>query len=394
MKKCIIAMVFAITLIWGVIIPLQADSDYESDLTQLREVTYQLIEQRSMFQDFSEDTTSYSDVEIKLDRIRELVRIFVEAQSIVTGVRDLDRAPRVIVGFGPPQYVDGIYNDIFTIWVTYERYLEFEDLISDFTGIPKENMYLWVSGIGYIGLGNTIGSPVEIDWCPDEAIREASMRTIPTDEDVERFLEERNRNNAARSYIPGLFPPGTHIRYRHPNSGSAMIDMGTLGHPRNATGTTAFGTSHGIVPVGAEVFTNTGTFIGIVGRSVFDPLNGIDVSYIRVSNGRVLSSVHGIGNITQFFAPATVSSNLITAVTRRGNRTGIIGQTNGEAYLQTPSGAWHTYRNVIISTHESIGGDSGSALVTSQGRVYGTLIGGRPNLWTIFSQATRYQHIQ
>lgn len=208
MKKCIIAMVFAVTLMCGfVIIPLQAD-DYDSDLTQLREVTYQLIEQSKMGRmvrglSVDEDAVLPTEIDMKL---RDLSLIFLAAQYMVGTTRNLENEL-------PPMIIVGWSDNGRNIFLSNERYVEFADLISDFTGIPEEDIYFTIlNGVPYHPWDST---PVEIDWCPEEA----SMRTAPTDEEVDHFLEERNRNTA-RSYIPGLFPPGTPIVFRLPGGGS------------------------------------------------------------------------------------------------------------------------------------------------------------------------------
>ena len=191
-KKGIIAVAFAATLMWGLIVPLQvfADNDYKVDcaLAQLREVTSMLIAQD--VRDFSSlqivssnidqgffTNEGFCEIEIKRNRIEELCFIFMKAQSIVSAARGLENeSPLVIVLWSRPNYI----GDKFIIGISYERYLEFTDIISDFTGIPKENIFFWVLG-GIPRLDPTIGAPVQVDWCPDEAIQEASMRSVPTD---------------------------------------------------------------------------------------------------------------------------------------------------------------------------------------------------------------------
>jgi len=170
--------------------------------------------------------------------------------------------------------------------------------------------------------------------------------------------------------------------------------MGTLGHPRNASGGTAFGTSHGAVPVGSTVYTSTGVPIGVVVCSAFTPNSGIDVSYIRMNNNITVSRIiPGTSiNITNFFAPtqSNMTNHFVVAHTSRsGNVSGSI-----TSHSQNVNLGGHLYRNMIITNMTLQGGDSGSALTATIGgaRVLGTLAGGSSG-WQAFSPAPAYQHI-
>ena len=104
--------------------------------------------------------------------------------------------------------------------------------------------------------------------------------------------------------------------------------MGTLGHPRDSSGRTAFGASHGIVPVSAAVFAGSNR-VGTVIRSEVIPNSGIDVSYIRMEGFTVSSLVPSAGaHIQNFFD--TIPTNIplhrleVAAITANGNQWGYI----------------------------------------------------------------------
>ena len=170
-KKSIIAVVFAVALMWWLIVPHQvsADNDYKVDcaLTQLREITSMLIAQdvrdfsalsielsgvdiSGAIRDFSTDA-GLSEAEILFNRLSELSLIFMVAYNRVGMTRNLveyEPLPGI-----PPQVIVGWMGGLscLWLWITHERYFGLVDLISDFTGIPVENISLKVSGVMIAG---------------------------------------------------------------------------------------------------------------------------------------------------------------------------------------------------------------------------------------------------
>ena len=167
--------------------------------------------------------------------------------------------------------------------------------------------------------------------------------------------------------------------------------MSVLGHARNATGTTAYGTSHGIVPERATVYNGMRVNIGTVARSVLTPFLGLDVSYIRLnSNIRVTTDASWNTPITSFHTPLTSASGFPVMTVFGANGTHSVNITNISGSVTMWDGS--RMDNVIIAIGPSLNpGDSGAALVRGT-RVYGTLFGGASGI-VGFSPAPMYGSI-
>jgi hypothetical protein len=301
----------------------------------------------------------------------EFVYLLLEAVAILDGHSEVGREQFSfpIAFFVAPTHG---WNDNFVISFTDEKYLGLVDFILEFTGIEPERMEVEVCGPMIFGPGITPLTPIieeSIDYelTPEPAFGEMS------------------------------FQMGSRVYFRAPHwpQNTRLIDLGTLGHPRDFSGRTAFTTNHMNVPRGSCIYIN-GIRAGVAINPVFDFNQGIDVTYIQLEPGfsvsnRIPNSMFGIGS---FFAPAFLPQqhNSVTAFGRHGAITGNIAFTGANVII----GAF-PFRNMIVSYDMSAlqHGDSGSALINTISRAaYGTAVGGSAGGTRYFSRATSYQHIR
>jgi len=361
--KIFLMLLFTFVLLIGFNVSVIAGEVYADHVAQLRELIITLTEQR---QEYSTSYEHLSPLYIgtESDLLRELMDITIEAGTILDNTRGYSSGvPIVISGFAEPCYI----RDTFLIGFSNERYLELLDLIIDFTGIPEEMIEIMVMGI--ISTDPTVGQPIDFD--------------LPhTNEALPRNLS---------------IPIGTRLMYWDAGS-SRFILMGTLGHPRDSSGRTAFGTSHGWVPRGVNVFAASGAHngrqLGIVANSVFDPAAGIDVSYIRFEFGTIQTSAAGM-NITSFFGStgSGFPQRQVTVIGSGGNLRGNLIGLSSTFDIDTPNGV-RRHNNMISANMATQGGDSGAALIQDGGIVLGTLVAGNGVNLSIYSQAPRYQHVR
>jgi|GEM_PF-5421198 len=300
--------------------------------------------------------------------LRELNDVMAEASEIQSRARG-ESIPTIFISlFSEPSE----YRDTFFIAFTSEEYFELIDLILDYTGITREELEVAVMGYGVMTRSQIV-EPIT-----DEELF-AEMGIVP--------------------FSPTVLPMGQPVLFRAPGT-IPFIQLGSLGHPRNALGRQTFSRSHGSVPRGSTIYTHASpnTRIGIVDSQTFNPNLGIDVSFINLDSGITVSRQQlpaSSANITNFSAsPIMHSPHPGTRVfTRRGVVTGVaIIAYRAEANLRNPdTQRQYRFRDMIGTTMAPQNLDSGSALVGVNNQVYGTLVGGCTiSGWGAFSRARFY----
>jgi len=89
---------------------------------------------------------TYKDLRMYL--IEDLSNLFIEASTVQARTRGYENTGNVVISLWSEPGNTRLENpNTFFIGVTYERYLGFIDIISDFTGIQKEDIYLYVTGV-------------------------------------------------------------------------------------------------------------------------------------------------------------------------------------------------------------------------------------------------------
>ena len=261
----------------------------------------------------------------------------------------------------------------FFIAFTDEIYFELLDFISDFTGIEQEMMNVVVEEVVHAWIMPEITDQDLID-----AMLQAEY------EDIER-LDARNVTLSM----------GTEIWYFDWRTNN-FHTMGTLGHPRDSAGRTAFGASHGVVPINALVHISEGSRIGVVSNPVLVPSMGIDVSYIRLDPGFTMSTrIPATGlTMTNFFANVpNPPTSLVTLNTRSGNRIGPISAVSVDVVVNYGGSiGMVTMHNVIRTDIPGFPGDSGSALTMGNNAI-GTMFAGGPT-GTFSGRAPAYQFVR
>jgi len=300
--------------------------------------------------------------DLRLALLDEVGRLFSEARTIQDTARSINTERRSVINlWGEPDY----YNDTFTVGLLREEYLELVDFISHFTGISRVEMNVVVVGpLSQLPSGQSEGYGY---WFDEELA------------------------DGVEPHSSTVLPMGTRLDFRNP--GGQLRDLGTLGHARDHNGRSGFSRSHRTVQQGASVYAG-GRHVGFVRRSVFEPHNGLDISYIdfvgfTVSNLNPITSMP----ISHFFATVN-GRDSVTVITRSARRTGSVLHVSQRLRIDRyydPS-LHDEYSNVIVTNINAFGGDSGGALIQNNMTV-GTLIGGGIGM-SAFSRSPSYQSIR
>ena len=391
--KTIGALLIALLMtLWVPMFALAAEgrSASDTDIAELKEMVTMLAEQRMIESRSLVDFRAYENLHLhpeyrsymtdaRFSLLREVNELIMEAfttQNWSRGIAPSEFILPPISGVGGPH---GSFDGRFTIAFTSPEYLELIDFIADFIGVERNMINVEIADVARF-------LPLDEIEIHDEVYQ---WEIGIYDEDyIGEFEDIEARFGSAISM-------GTSIMFRDPVT-HVLRDMGTLGHPRDSSGNTAFGANHGVVPRNAGVYINGGTQrIGVVQNIATSRPMGIDVSYIRMENGFTVSNrVPGTTtNITNFFANTgpTAPNNLARVVSRNGTRLTLITDVSHDAHLFV-GGQWVTYFGVIRGQGGATGGDSGSALVLGS-NVFGTLFGGN-NERSYFSRSPAYQFVR
>jgi len=371
-------LVFVMAVTTTVSVPASQEvssSPSNGRVEELKELISMLSEDRQIIIGRSVDFSIYENlylhphfeetmIDARFALLREFNDILMEAVNIQSMSRGVANDSVVISLFAQPNEI----GDAFTIGFTDVTYFTLIDAIVEFTGIEEDMLEIAIyEPFNFF----PIGQPVDVDL------------------NVGSF--DANHEGIEPTAIMSL-PMGTRLLHRHPNC-TIFREFGTLGHPANAGGARAFGTNHGVVPIGSTVYNSLRLRIGTVVNASFSPNAGQDVSLIQFAHTH---SVHlGIPGasqfLTTFFANPTSTQNIVTMHVARGNLSGTIRHLSADVPFPGM-----TFRNVILASMIPQAQDSGAALTSvsgGHGRAYGTLIGGNATQ-SIFGRATSYQHIR
>jgi len=291
---------------------------------------------------FEEDLPYYAAFvyDERFTLLRVINELLHEASDIQGRTRGYQQE-RIIISFfsEPNQCVD-----VFTIAFTSEEYLGLLDFILDYTDISRDEIEVSVIPAFVVHL------PTPIYECLDEL---GIFETSP---------------------LSSVFHMGQPLMYRPPGD-TRFSRLGTLGHPRNASGRVAFGTNHGVAPRNSTIYydTRASARVGIVDSAMFNPSTGMDVSFINIEPGRSVSR----GSITNFSATTLPLAGHpgIRVYTSRGTVNGTLRTPRTDVAILF-DGNRLIFRNLITANVTTMGGDSGAALINNVGMVYGTLISG------------------
>jgi len=381
MLKKIASLFLVFVFIMGTFTAVQASRDSdgmlesrtheECYLAPLREIVLSLDYQRNgRRQPCESEEVSLHEDDIA-ERLIELMDLFVEARTIQNNARgtvyegfEAHVNTLVITGFGMPNYIGGTFD----IGFAHDRYVEMIDFVIEFLGVPSEMVSYRV--IGIISADPSVGQPTGINI---NDLSDIEYRMAPTG---------------------GGLAIGTRIQFWHPQMG--FVDMGVLGHPANASGRVAFGTNHRMVPNGAEVWTyHNPQRIGVVSNhGGWNPLEGLDVSSIRLDpQWHVINMALG-GTITNHFGPLGLGTQVV--VLGRGARPGDPVSLRWRGNIWIPSEGLVWFDNLIhVRNILTQNGDSGGAAVQMVGsRVVGTHVAGdASSRYAFISAAPRYRFL-
>ena len=372
MKKKLFGLVLVLGLVFSMSVSIMASQEYECTyVEQLRETVLSLISQRqdqeaASFDSRCDDAAGF-DVELIRYRGVQLMYMFMDAKSILNSTRGLDsEVITVISAFATPC----IFHDGFMVAFVDEKYLDLLDIVVEFTGIPPEAVVstnIW----GPFSFCPLFGQPFEAEIY-DEA---------------EDIAEHQNI-----SPLSTAIPMGTRLIFRNPGPQSVQRYFGSMGHPRNGFGRSAFGTNHGRVEIGARVYrlAQPNIVIGRVVDVAFNPSAGLDVSYIVLESGFHVSTQAGAHHLILFFSNPSSTPNLdslmLGGVSR--NASGPVIHASHPVTINNM-----VFNNMIITETANDEGDSGAALVQGHVAIGTHVAGNRVNI-AFHSQSPRYQHLR
>ena len=191
-------------------------------------------------------------------------------------------------------------------------------------------------------------------------------------------------------------PMGLFVTMRNPNTGQLAL-TGTLGHPADTSGRIAITTHHWMSQRGHVVFAPaiSTTPIGTIVDTAFEPLNGIDISIIRMENGFTIWPFNPINGqlLGPFFNFPPPLSTFVRAFPFSGSRWGDVTNPSRGYQIGFPFGAMDFFR-MAETNIQLVPDDSGSALINiNANSVVGTLVGrSRDHTRTYFSISGNYVH--
>ncbi|MCL2014892.1 MAG: hypothetical protein FWG68_01430 [Defluviitaleaceae bacterium] len=136
----IVAIIIATIAIWRTT-TIPAAPELSEHLTQIIELV-PIIQERNQHQPFDPvafnakfgiTLSMLNHEDERINRLRELQIILIEAKFTVDTANGIDRLPIIIAGHGEP--MQG--NPTYAVFVLGEEYLPLADFISEFTGIPR-----------------------------------------------------------------------------------------------------------------------------------------------------------------------------------------------------------------------------------------------------------------
>jgi len=230
------------------------------------------------------------NLDLQLNLLDEARDIIAEASVMQNDARGITNNVPILSTWAGPQF-EG--DDRFSVGFSHERYLPLVQEILEFTGISEDKLDVRVVGVmTSLGLGPFSAGSNLVAAKDFEGYYFSKFDVQHNESDFEPL----NSNTS--------FPMGTRIAFVWRNwMGIQVWEFKTLGHPRNAMGTTAFSTHHGRIPQGAAVHLASGGAIlhqiGVLEQTHRHPARGLDVGYIRFNHGFSVSSAipNGGGNI-------------------------------------------------------------------------------------------------
>lgn len=233
--------------------------------------------------------------------------------------------------------------DFFKVSVSHEPTQGCIDFILNFTGIPREMLYVVKGGIvhDYIPYDQI---PVR-DNFPGLEYEEPREYELPTC----TYFEIEPYSATWTMGMPILV---------------SGVGRFTLGHPANASGDIFVTSLHRPGLTGTAVFCDrTGLLIGTIINSHVDGF--VDVAHVRVTSGRVSTT-----GITSFRGEARRDDRVSSLRAITGTQTGQVIATGGGVMGSVREGM-----AVMPDIDTSASGDSGAALLRTGGVVLGTRIG-------------------
>jgi len=427
LKATLGSFMFAL-LFWAGGASVFAQDNSTQNVAELQLVIEQLIEQRNNIASVSEAAEmdlGKTTAEIQLALLDEIRDIFHDARLMAnrTNQNFFHNIP-IMTSWSGPQF-EG--HDRFSVGLSDERYLPLISTILEFTGIDESKMDVRIVGVAMPSSVSRLTFTIEELYLFDELYRNYHgqevyqfggyvPRILPhsiTPEELEELLRSCYDTNSQGIYqfegqITNILPSsgrvlnmGTSIMIiRHMGDGwhEVVHPAATLGHPRNASGTTAFTTHHNAVRVGDVVAVrSTGERIGVISAVHWHPARGLDLSYIRLDPGMTVSSAlpNGTGNIASYFSPPPSNYQSVRMfgapppISGSGIQSGIMWRPS----VRVDFIGLGTFHNVMEVNIFATFGDSGAALThTNTRNVIGTLIGSsNTERFAWFSPAIEYQ---